>query len=150
MSERVNLGKELPHIYQSVLEVDRLAEAAALEAGWTAGFTHLVKLRASQINQCAFCLRMHARDALAAGEAPDRLAVLPAWRETACFTSKERAGLALTEAITLVASDQIPDAVYAEAAKALNTREIASIEWLAVVINMWNRVAISCRTPVHS
>ncbi|MDL5036034.1 carboxymuconolactone decarboxylase family protein [Comamonas resistens] len=149
MSERVNLGKELPHIYQSVLEVDRLAEAAALEAGWTAGFTHLVKLRASQINQCAFCLRMHARDALAAGEAPDRLAVLPAWRETAYFTSKERAGLALTEVITLVASDQIPDAVYAEAAKALNTREIASIEWLAVVINMWNRVAISCRTPVH-
>ena len=149
MSERVNLGKELPHIYQSVLEVDRLAEAAALEAGWTAGFTHLVKLRASQINQCAFCLRMHARDALAAGEAPDRLAVLPAWRETAYFTSKERAGLALTEAITLVASDQIPDAVYAEAAKVLNTREIASIEWLAVVINMWNRVAISCRAPVH-
>ena len=149
MSERVNLGKELPHIYQSVLEVDRLAEAAALEAGWTAGFTHLVKLRASQINQCAFCLRMHARDALAAGEAPDRLAVLPAWRETAYFTSKERAGLALTEVITLVASDQIPDAVYAEAAKVLNTREIASIEWLAVVINMWNRVAISCRTPVH-
>ncbi len=149
MSERVNLGKAMPALYQSVLGLDKLAEQAALDAGWAAGFTHLVKMRASQINECAFCLRMHSRDALATGETADRLAVLPAWRETTYFTDKERAGLALTEAVTLVAQDQIPDEVYAEAAKHLNAQEIASIEWLAVVINMWNRIAISSRYPVQ-
>ena len=149
MTERVNLGKALPALYQSVLALDKLAEQAALDAGWAAGFTHLVKMRASQINECAFCLRMHSRDALATGETADRLAVLPAWRETTYFTDKERAGLALTEAVTLVAQDQIPDEVYAEAAKHLNAQEIASIEWLAVVINMWNRIAISSRYPVQ-
>ena len=149
MTERVNLGKALPALYQSVLALDKLAEQAALDAGWTPGFTHLVKMRASQINECAFCLRMHSRDALATGETADRLAVLPAWRETTYFTDKERAGLALTEAVTLVAQDQIPDEVYAEAAKHLNAQEIASIEWLAVVINMWNRIAISSCYPVQ-
>ena len=106
-------------------------------------------MRASQINECAFCLRLHSRDAQATGETADRLAVLPAWRETTYFTDKERAGLALTEAVTLVAQDQIPDEVYAEAAKHLNAQELASIEWLAVVINMWNRIAISSRYPVQ-
>lgn len=148
MQERVNLGKALPALYQSVLALDKQAEQAALDAGWAAGFTHLVKMRASQINQCAFCLRMHARDALASGETADRLAVLPAWRETRYFTDKERAGLALTEAVTQVAQDQIPDAVYAEAAQHLSPQEIAAIEWLAVVINTWNRIAISSRYPV--
>lgn len=150
MHERVNLGKALPALYQSVLALDKQAEQAALDAGWAAGFTHLVKMRASQINQCAFCLRMHARDALASGESADRLAVLPAWRETRYFTDKERAGLALTEAVTQVAQDQIPDAVYAEAAQHLSPQEIASIEWLAVVINAWNRIAIASRYPVAS
>ena len=148
MQERVNLGKALPVLYQSVLALDKQAEQAALDAGWAAGFTHLVKMRASQINQCAFCLRMHARDALASGETADRLAVLPAWRETCYFTDKERAGLALTEAVTQVAQDQIPDAVYAEAAQHLSPQEIAAIEWLAVVINTWNRIAVSSRYPV--
>ena len=149
MTERVNLGKALPALYQSVLALDKQAEQAALDAGWAGGFTHLLKMRASQINECAFCLRMHSRDALAMGETADRLAVLPAWRETTYFTDKERAGLALTEAVTLVAQDQIPDEVYAEAAKHLNAQEIASIEWLAVVINMWNRIAISSRYSVQ-
>ena len=148
MQERVNLGKALPVLYQSVLALDKQAEQAALDAGWAAGFTHLVKMRASQINQCAFCLRMHARDALASGETADRLAVLPAWRETRYFTDKERAGLALTAAVTQVAQDQIPDAVYAEAAQHLSPQEIAAIEWLAVVINTWNRIAVSSRYPV--
>lgn len=150
MQERVNLGKAMPALYQSVVALDKQAEQAALDAGWAAGFTHLVKMRASQINQCAFCLRMHARDALASGETADRLAVLPAWRETRYFTDKERAGLALTEAVTQVAQDQIPDAVYAEAAQHLSPQEIAAIEWLAVVINAWNRIAIASRYPVAS
>lgn len=148
MNERINLGKAQPELYKAVVAVDQLAEQAARAAGWGEGFTHLVKLRASQINGCAFCVRMHARDALAAGESADRLAVLPAWRETAYFSEKERAALALTEAVTLVADGQVPDEVYEQAAKVLNAQELAALQWLAVVINMWNRVAISSRYPV--
>ena len=148
MQDRVNLGKALPAIYKTVASTDALATQAAIDAGWTAGFTHLVKMRASQINGCAFCLRMHSRDALAAGETADRLAVLPGWRETTYFNPKEQAGLALTEAITNIVDGQLPDAVYADAAKHLNEAEIAAIEWLAIVINMWNRVAISSRFAV--
>ena len=148
MTERVNLGKALPALYQSVLALDKLAEQAALDAGWVPGFTHLVKMRASQINECAFCLRMHSRDALNAGETADRLALLPGWRETSYFSTKEQAGLALTEAITNIADGQLPAEVYDAAAQQLTAAEIASVEWLAIVINMWNRVAISSHYPV--
>ena len=148
MQDRVNPGKALPAIYKAVAATDELANKAAIEAGWSEGFIHLIKMRASQINGCAFCLRMHSRDALAAGETADRLAVLPAWREADYFSAKERAGLALTEAITSIADGQLPDEVYAAAAEELNPAEIASVEWLAIVINMWNRVAISGRYPV--
>lgn len=148
MHDRVNLGKALPAVYQSVVATDALATRAALEAGWSDGFTHLVKMRASQINGCAFCLRMHSRDALNAGETADRLALLPGWRETSYFTAKEQAGLALTEAITQIGNGQVPDEVYAAAAAQLSAAEIAAIEWLAIVINMWNRVAIASRYPV--
>lgn len=148
MQDRVNPGKALPAIYKAVAATDELANKAAIEAGWSEGFIHLIKMRASQINGCAFCLRMHSRDALAAGETADRLAVLPAWREADYFSVKERAGLALTEAITSIADGQLPDEVYAAAAEELNPAEIASVEWLAIVINMWNRLAISGRYPV--
>jgi alkylhydroperoxidase family enzyme len=91
---------------------------------------------------------MHARDALASGETMDRLSVLPAWRETDYFNEKERAALALVEAVTLIADGQLPDSVYEQAAGVLSNEEIAAVEWLAVVINAWNRIAISSRTPV--
>ena len=148
MTERVNIGKAVPELYKAVAAADQLAEQAALAAGWSAGFIHLAKLRASQINGCAFCVRMHARDALAVGESADRLAVLPAWRETEYFSDKESAGLALTEAMTLIADGQISEEVYAQAAAVLTAQEIAALEWLAGIINMWNRVAISSRYPV--
>ena len=147
-TQRVNLGKALPALYKAVAAIDEQATHAAVDAGWSKGFTHIVKLRASQINGCAFCLRMHSRDALAAGECTDRLAVLPGWRETAYFSAKEQAGLALTEAITHIADGQLPDDVYAAAAEQLSPAEIAAIEWLAIVINMWNRVAITSRYAV--
>lgn len=150
MSERINLGKSLPNLYQSVVALDRLASDALREAGIAEGLAHLLRLRASQINQCAFCIRLHARDALAAGESHDRLAVLPAWRETDYFSAKERAALALVEAITLIAEGQLPDAVYQQAAASLSHEELAAIEWLAVVINAWNRIAISSRYPVKA
>jgi len=144
----VNIGKAAPALYQAVVELDRLAGQALTAAGIAEGFTHLLRLRASQINQCAFCIRLHARDALQSGEPADRLAVLPAWRETVYFTVQQRAALALVEAVTLVADGQVEDAVYAEAAAQLSAAQIAAVEWLAVVINSWNRIAICSRYPV--
>ena len=148
MSERVNLGKSAPTLYQAVIELDRLASEALTTAGIAEGFSHLLRLRASQINQCAFCVRLHARDALASGESSDRLAVLAAWEETDYFSPKERAALELVEAITLISDDQLPDAIYKQASESLSEEEVSAIEWLAVVINTWNRIAISSRYPV--
>ena len=149
MSERVNIGKSAPALYQAVAGLDKLASQAAAAAGMTEGFTHLLRLRASQINQCAFCVRLHTRDALASGEAIDVVSVLPAWRETEYFSDKERASLELVEAITLISDGQVPEAVYERAAASLSRDEISAVEWLAVVINAWNRVAISSRYPVR-
>ena len=149
MSERVNMGKSAPALYQAVAGLDKLASQAAAAAGMTEGFTHLLRLRASQINQCAFCVRLHTRDALASGEAIDVVSVLPAWRETEYFSDKERASLELVEAITLISDGQVPDAVYERAAASLSRDELSAVEWLAVAINAWNRVAISSRYPVR-
>ncbi|MEV1620445.1 carboxymuconolactone decarboxylase family protein [Pseudomonas aeruginosa] len=150
MSERVNLVKSAPTLYQAVIELDRLASEALTTAGIAEGFSHLLRLRASQINQCAFCVRLHARDALSSGESGDRVAVLAAWKETEYFTSKERAALELVEAITLVSDGQVPDSIYEQAAANLSKEELSAIEWLAVVINTWNRIAISSRYPVKA
>ncbi len=148
MSERVNLGKSAPKLYQAVAAMEKLASEATASAGIAEGFSHLLRLRASQINQCAFCVRMHTRDALATGESSDRISVLPAWRETAYFTEKERVALALVEAVTLISDDQVPDTIYEQAAASLSVDEISAIEWVAIVINAWNRIAISSRYPV--
>lgn len=148
MTERVNLGKSAPNLYQTFVELDRLVSEALTSAGVTEGFSHLLRLRASQINRCAFCVRLHARDALASGESSDRLAVLAAWEETDYFSPKERAALELVEAITLISDDQLPDAIYKQASESLSEEEVSAIEWLAVVINTGNRIAISSRYPV--
>ncbi|WKZ13206.1 MAG: carboxymuconolactone decarboxylase family protein [Gammaproteobacteria bacterium] len=148
MTERVNLGKSAPALYQAVSELERLVSDALARAGIAVGFSHLLRLRASQINQCAFCVRLHARDALACGESADRVAVLSAWKETGYFSSKERAALELVEGMTLISDGQLPDAIYEQATVSLSEEELSAIEWLAVVINAWNRIAISSRYPV--
>ncbi|MBE2293687.1 MAG: carboxymuconolactone decarboxylase family protein [Phycisphaerales bacterium] len=150
MTERVNLGKAAPSLYQAVIELDRLASEALTNAGIAKGFSHLLRLRASQINQCAFCVRLHVRDALASGESSDRVAVIAAWKETEYFSPKERAALELVEAITLISDGQLPDAIYEQATINLSKEEVSAIEWLAVVINTWNRIAISSRYPVKA
>lgn len=150
MTERVNLGKSAPDLYQAIIALGRLASDAVANAGIADGFSHLLRLRASQINQCAFCVRLHSRDALASGESSDRIAVLAAWRETDYFTRKERAALDLIEAITRIADGQLPDAVYQRATVHLSPEEISAVEWLAVVINAWNRIATSSRYPVKA
>ena len=150
MAERVNLGKSAPNLYQAVIELDRLASENVVKAGIAQGFAHLLRLRASQINQCAFCVRLHTRDALASGESSDRIAVLTAWRETDYFTPKERAALELVESITLISDGQLTDTTYEQAATNLSKEEISAVEWLGIVINTWNRIAISSRYPVKA
>lgn len=148
MSERVNLGKVSPEFYQAVAGLEKVASAAFAATDFSPGFPHLLRLRASQLNGCAFCLRMHTRDALAKGESTDRISVLPGWRETEYFSEKEQAALVLMEEITLIADGQLPDEVYEEVAAHLSAEEIAAVEMIAITINAWNRIAISSRYPV--
>jgi AhpD family alkylhydroperoxidase len=145
---RVGLAESAPDLYRAMVQLDRLTNERVTSAGIDEGFSHMLRLRASQLNGCAFCVRMHARDALAAGESTDRVSVLPAWRETAYFDEKERAALALVEAVTLISDGQVPDEVYSAATDVLSEDEILAVEWLGVAINGWNRIAIPSRTPV--
>ena len=105
----------------------------------------LVKMRASQINGCAYCLDMHSKDARAAGETEQRLYALNAWRETPFFTDRERAALAWTEAVTLVAQDHVPDAVYEETRQRFSEEEMVNLTMAIVAINGWNRLSIAFR-----
>lgn len=146
--QRVNLGKTAPELYKTVLELEKLSMQKVKQAGLEIGFSHLLKLRASQINQCAFCVRMHTQDAIKAGENIDRIALISAWRESQYFSEKERAALILIEEITLIAQQHFPDEAYAAAKKVLNDDEITAIEWIAIVINTWNRIAISSQYSV--
>ncbi len=107
----------------------------------------LVKIRASQINGCAFCIDMHARDARAAGESEQRLYVLSAWREAPFFSVAERAALALTEAVTSVADGHVPDRVYQQAAAHFEPEELAALLFAIATINAWNRLSIATRMP---
>jgi AhpD family alkylhydroperoxidase len=106
---------------------------------------HLLKMRASQINGCAFCIDMHSKDARAIGETEQRLYELDAWRETPFFNDKERAALAWTEAVTLVSQTHVPDEVFAEVKKHFSDKEIVDLTLIAGMINMWNRICISLR-----
>lgn len=146
---RINLGKSNPTLYKCVAELDKLASIVINDAGIDEGFSHLLRLRASQINQCAFCIRLHSQDALKHGEKIERITLLSAWRESQYFSDLERSALELTEKITLIADDQVPDAIYKKAATYLTEAQIAAIEWLAITINTWNRIAISSRYTVE-
>ncbi|MCW8038624.1 MULTISPECIES: carboxymuconolactone decarboxylase family protein [Acinetobacter] len=145
---RINLGQSAPDLYKKVAELDDLAMQKIQEAQLSEGFAHLLKLRASQINQCAFCIRLHTQDALKTGETAERIALLSAWRETEYYDQAEGAALSLMEAITLVAEGQVPDEVYEDALPFLTDAQISAVEWLAVVINAWNRIAVSSRYSV--
>lgn len=141
MKERMDLGKVEPQLYQGMIGLERAVSAAGLDKK----LQELIKIRASQINGCAFCLDMHTKDARKSGESEQRIYALNAWRETPFYTPAERAALALTEAVTLVASSHVPDEVYEEAARHFNENEIAKIIMAIVAINAWNRIAIATR-----
>lgn len=109
--------------------------------------SHLVKIRASQINGCAFCLDMHWKDARAAGEPEDRLYGLDAWRESPLYDDRERAALALCEAMTLITDGHVPDAIWDEAARRFDEEELAQLLFSIGTINLFNRLNIAVRTP---
>ena len=144
---RVSVGKQTPAAYKAMTALTTEVEANATEVGLDPLLVELVKIRTSQINGCAFCLDMHMRVALDGGETVERLAVLPAWRETHS-SEQERAALALAEAVTLVADGHVPDDIYASVAKTLSDAQVSAVTWLAIVMNAWNRVAITSRHPV--
>jgi AhpD family alkylhydroperoxidase len=118
---------------------------APVAAGLDKKLLELVKLRASQINGCAFCLNMHSVEARKLGERQDRLDLVAAWREAPCFSERERAALAWTEALTLVARDHVPDDVYAAAKAPFTDEELVNLTAAVVAINGWNRVAVAFR-----
>jgi len=115
--------------------------------GLDAGLQNLVKLRASQINGCAYCVDSHSKDLRAAGEAEERVFGVAAWRGLPYYTDRERAALALTEAVTLIA-DGVPQDVWAEAERHFDPAELAGLMWSIVTINAWNRLAIPTGDPV--
>ncbi|MEV4560403.1 carboxymuconolactone decarboxylase family protein [Kitasatospora sp. NPDC049285] len=139
--QRLSLPKLAPEFYRHMISLDR----AAVTGLGDPVIADLVKLRASQLNHCAFCLDMHATDARANGEQEHRLHTLAAWRETPYFTARERAALALTESVTLVADTHVPDEVYGEAAKHFSEAELAHLIALIVAINAWNRIGVTSR-----
>ena len=107
----------------------------------------LVKIRASQINGCAYCIDMHTKDARLAGETEQRIYALNAWRETPFFTERERAALEWTEAVTRVADTHVPDEIHARVAAQFEETELVALTFAVIVINSWNRLAVSFRAP---
>ena len=145
---RVALKQLTPDVSAAMGALHREAVAAARTAGVEPELLELIRIRASQINGCGFCLDMHTKDARAKGETEQRIYALDAWQEAPFYTERERAALALTEAVTLVADGRVPDAVYQEAASVFKEDELAAVLWAAIVINAYNRIAISTRMAV--
>lgn len=137
------LNTAVPQAYKTTIALSGQAQQAALDAGVAPLTLELVRIRASQLNGCAFCLRMHTRDALAKGETTDRIAVLPAWRETAYFSPEERAALAIAEEITTISDHRDVDT------SDVSQEQAAALRWVAIAINAFNRIAISSHYDVE-
>ena len=145
---RTNIGEQHPATYKTLISLSTEADEQAAAAGLDPLLVELVRIRTSQLNGCAFCLRMHTRDALRKGESPDRIAVLPAWAESAYFSATDRAALRLAEAITLVPDGHVSDQDYAVATDVLTADQVSAVSWLTIVMNAFNRVAITSRYHV--
>ncbi|MBV1942902.1 carboxymuconolactone decarboxylase family protein [Streptomyces sp. BV286] len=136
---RLDFAKSAPKVFRALVGFD-----AAAREGLDPALVELIQIRASHLNHCAYCLHMHTNDARRAGECEDRLHLVAVWREAPhFFTERERAALALTEAVTLVADRGVPADVYAEAAAHFDDTELARVLALIFAINTWNRVALS-------
>jgi AhpD family alkylhydroperoxidase len=142
MDARFNFTKAAPGAYAAMLGLEKYLHECGLEQP----LLLMVKLRASQINGCAYCLDMHWKDLRASGETEQRMYSLDAWRECPYYTGRERAALAWTEALTLITTGHAPDAVYEEVRAQFNEKEICDLSLAVAAINAWNRLVISSRT----
>ncbi|MFE2965387.1 carboxymuconolactone decarboxylase family protein [Streptomyces sp. NPDC059340] len=145
-SPRLHWAKHAPEVYKAMLRLE-----TAAQRGLEPKLRELVKIRASQLNHCAFCLDMHTKDALAAGESVQRIVQLSAWEESKHFyTEKELAAIELTEAVTVLTDGFVPDEVYEKAAQHFEEAELAQLIAAITVINAWNRFGVSTRmVPGH-
>ena len=147
MQPRIDVQKVAPTGYRAMAALEsHVRNSSRLEPS----LLELVRMRASQINGCAYCLDMHSKDARSAGESEQRLYALNAWRETPFFTERERAALAWTEAITLISSGQASDEVYEEVRQRFTEEELVNLTLAIVAINGWNRLAIGFRAVLGS
>jgi AhpD family alkylhydroperoxidase len=142
MEPRFNYAKAAAGGYKAMLGLEQYLHDCGLEKS----LLHLVRLRASQINGCAYCIDMHWKDLRDLGESEQRLYSLDAWREGPFYTDRERAALAWTEALTLITSGHVPDAVYEEVQPHFSEQELSNLSFAIATINAWNRLAISSRT----
>ena len=146
MEARFSLPELTADLYRRMAALS----AAVQNCGLDHQLIELIKMRASQINGCAYCIDMHSKYARTMGETEQRLYALNAWREAPFYTDRERAALALTEAITLITDGHVSDDVYARARRVFDEKEVGQIVWAAAVINTWNRLAIAARSAPGS
>lgn len=138
MHQRLDYRKASPAAYQAMLALQGTVEKSGLEKS----LLELIKIRASQINKCAFCLHMHTRDARLAGVSEERIYLLEAWRESSLYTERERAALAWTEVLTLLPQQGATEDAYAALAAQFSEPEIVSVTLAIVAINGWNRIGV--------
>jgi AhpD family alkylhydroperoxidase len=149
MSTRISLNRKQPELLKHLVELNNSVKKAAADAGLDPLLLELCKIRASQLNGCAFCLDMHVKDARKLGETEQRIYLLNAWRETDRYTEQERAALALTDAMTKLSETQdVPDDVYAHATAALSEEQYTVVAWAVTVMNAFNRLNVTSHTPV--
>ncbi|UPK74475.1 carboxymuconolactone decarboxylase family protein [Nocardioidaceae bacterium SCSIO 66511] len=142
MNQRLKFAETAPDAYKAVLGLEKYNRRSVDPVVY-----ELVKIRASILNGCSFCIDMHTRDAMEAGETTQRLFGVGAWREAPFYTEKERAALALTDAVTKLGDDGVPDDVWDQAAAVWDDKELADLLTAIATINVWNRLMVSTQTP---
>ncbi|WP_258804103.1 carboxymuconolactone decarboxylase family protein [Pseudarthrobacter sp. NS4] len=148
-TRHIFLDKQHPALWRAINGLALKIKEAAKDAGIDAKTLELLNVRMSQINGCAFCLDLHVKEAIQAGETAQRLAVLPAWRDTALFTEKERAALALTESITELPDQRLREQEEGFAREYLTEEEFSVVSWAAASMNAFNRISITSHHPVR-
>ncbi len=138
MTARLDFRAAAPEMIEAMLELEKKVRASGIDHT----LMHLMKVRASQINGCAFCVHMHTRDARSAGESEERLYLLSAWRDSPLYSPRERAALAWTEALTLLAQGPVSDEVYAELSQHFSEADRVKLSMVIVAINGWNRLCV--------
>lgn len=143
MTMRFNIAKDTPQLYESLMALN----TAIADSGTDARLMHLIKVRVSQINGCAFCVGMHVKEAIDDGVEQNLINLLPVWRETSAFDARERAALSWAEALTLLAGSSVSDDDYHAAQAELSEQELAALTVAIGTMNLWNRIGVGAQMP---